>query len=49
VDTETTRLFDLELKYWGVATEDYYKSKMPKKLVDLLESAPQIETDSDKQ
>jgi len=25
VDKETKRLFEMELKYWGVATADYYK------------------------
>ena len=36
MDVETTRLFDMELKYWGVGTEDYYRSKLPRKLLDLL-------------
>ena len=25
VDKETKRLFDMELKHWEVASEDYYK------------------------
>ena len=29
VDKETKRLFDMELKYWGVASAEYYKSQLP--------------------
>jgi len=38
----------LELKYWGVATKDYWWNKLPKKLAELLETAPVIEPNSDK-
>ena len=29
VSKETKRLFEMELKYWGVASADYFKSKLP--------------------
>ena len=29
VDNETKRLFDMELKHWGVASADYFASKLP--------------------
>ena len=48
VDPETIRLFDLELKYWDVGTTEYWRSKLPKKLLELLETPPKIEEDSDK-
>ena len=43
VDKETKRLFEMELKYWGVASAEYYKTKLPQELIDLLESEPEIE------
>ena len=49
VDEESIRLFELELKHWGVASADYFKSKLPQELIDLLESEPEIEKDSEKQ
>ena len=29
VDEESIRLFELELKHWGVASADYFKAKLP--------------------
>ena len=29
VDDESLRLFELELKHWGVASADYFKAKLP--------------------
>jgi len=29
VEPEQIRLFELELKHWGVASADYFKSKLP--------------------
>ena len=49
VDPESLRLFELELKHWGVASADYFKAKLPQELIDLLESEPEIEKDSEKQ
>ena len=29
VDDESIRLFELELKHWGVVSVDYFKAKLP--------------------